>query len=588
MISQANKKQRSTTYSVPSPIAGWNTKDALADMEPTYAVVLENWWCTSTDLQIRRGYTNFVTGLVGNVETLMSYNAVNGTRKLFAVTSSGNLYDVTTQGAVGVALVTGLANGRWQYIAFATPGGNFLLACNGADSMLRYDGTNWVSITAITGAVISSLTGNGTTSTVTTLTPHLMRTGNTITVTGASVAGFNVAAVSITVTGANTFTYLSTGTPSATGASYVSGEGISGINTQNISNINNFKTRIWFTKANSLSAFYLPSLAIAGAATEFPMGSVFSMGGYLQTMATWTIDAGSGSDDNAVFLSSEGEVLVYKGTDPASSTTFALVGLYRQADPIGNRSIIKYGGDLMAITDQGVFALSRSILTAQVTEVDALTDKIRPTMAAAVNANRGFGWELCIYSPLNMLLINVPNTVGGNYQFAMNLITKAFTKFTGWNASCFCSSGSSLYFGSGTNVCIAWTVDTDNTIPITAKALPAFSNFGTESINKKLNLVRPILTSAGMPQFLIGINYDYDTITVPTGLLNYSSPSAGMVWGSMTWGTMKWGGLLASLKAWQWAGGIGYVASMGIIATNNGSETHWSAVDYVYETGGIL
>lgn len=557
-------------------------------MKPHYAVTLENWWPTPVDVQIRRGSKNWSTGMTGTVETLIPYNAPSGTRQLWAITSAGNLHNVTAEGTAPTAAITGLTNGRWQYVSFATPGGSFILACNGTDAMLRYNGTSWIGIPSSTGKTISTLTGNGTTSTVTTASAHGLQTGNTITVTGASVGGFNVAGVTVTRTGATTFTYPSTGTPSATGASYTVAEGISGIDPTNIININVFKGRIWLTQKNSLSQWYLASLAIQGAATEFPMGSIFPGGGSLNAMATWSVDAGQGADDNAVFMSSEGEIAVYKGTDPASASTFALVGLYHQGNPIGNRCQIKFGGDILAITDAGVVPLSKSILTAQVTESSALTDVIQSSMAAAVIENSGFGWEACIFSPQNMLLINVPDSANGNYQFAMNTITGAFAKFTGMPASTWAVSGSSLYFGTSTKVMQVWTTDLDDTTPITAKALPAFVGFGNTSQTKKINMVRPIISGAGTPSVLIGVNYDFDVVTQPSGVLNYTAPTGGMVWGSMVWGSMRWGVTLTIQKAWQFASGIGYTASMGIIATNNNSETRWSGVNYVFEQGGVL
>ncbi len=587
MIPAQAMYRRAGTASVAAPVGGWNVRDALAEMQPNQAVIFQNWWPTTVDVQIRRGCANWCTGLNGTVETLMAYNKTDGTRQIFAVTSSGNLYNVTSAGAVGAALVTGLANGRWQYIAFATPGGNFLLACNGSDNMLRYNGTQWVSVCNGTGAAISSLTGNGTTSTVTTATPHGLQTGNTITVTGASVGGFNVAGVAITKTGVNTFTYLSAGTPSATGASYTVAEAITGIDPKQVSNLNAFKARVWLVQKNSLSAWYLPALAIQGAAVEFPMGSVFSMGGYVNAMATWSVDAGQGSDDLVVFLSSEGEILQYKGTDPSSASTFALVGLFRQGNPIGNRCQTKFGGDVYVITSSGVVPLSRSVLTAQVTESAAITDKIMPAMASAVTANSSFGWEMAAYPSVNMLLINVPSAAG-NTQFAMNTITGAFTTFSGWNASCWCVAGPLLLYGMAGKVVQAWVTDTDFGAPIVAQALPAFSSFGSDTQTKKINLVRPILSSAGTPSFLLGLNYDYDTTTQPTGVLNFSAPSTGMIWGSMVWGSMTWGGALATNRYWQFAAGIGYSASMYIIAQGNGAETRWAATDYVFERGGVL
>ena len=94
--------------------------------------------------------------------------------------------------------------------------------------------------------------------------------------------------------------------------------------TKDIVNLNNFKRSIYFLKKNSMSFFYLPIDSITGTVSEFPLGALFSKGGYLMAMGTWTIDGGFGTDDYCVFISSEGQAVVYKGTDPSSSTTWAL------------------------------------------------------------------------------------------------------------------------------------------------------------------------------------------------------------------------------------------------------------------------
>ena len=588
MRTMLDTKQRSNPpVRVPAPIGGWNTKDDLEGMELKYAPILENWWPTPTDCIIRSGSSDWSTGLSGTAETLMVYSKVDGTYQLFAITSAGNLYNVTAAGAVGAAIITGLSNGRWQYVCFATPAGFFILAFNGVDYPLRYNGTNWIRVFDVgTGKAISSLTGTGALSTLTTSTPHGLATGNSITVTGAADTGYNVTNTPITVTGASTFTYPSTGSGSSAGASYVVTDVITGIDPRKINNVNVHKSRIWLNQKQSLSQWYLPALAIQGAATEFPMGSNFANGGYLLAMGTWTVDAGNGVDDLACFFSSNGEVLEYKGTDPSSASTWAIQGLYRTGFPVGLRCQIKYGGDIYVITNQGVVPLSQSVLTAQVTESAAITDKIVPTMAAAVAANQGFGWELCTFGPANMLLINVPNSMG-NYQFAMNTVTGAFTLFTGWAASTFAVMGQQLFFGAAGKVVRAWVNSTDGAAPIVATGLQAF--YAANGVSqKKMSLVRPIIASAGNPSALFGINFDYDTQTQPTGALNFTPPSTGMIWGSMTWGLMTWGGLLATNRYWQNAAGIGSAFALNLIVQNNGSETHWAATDYVFEEGGVL
>jgi len=576
------------TVSLPAPVGGWNVRDSLAEMKPTEAVVMENWWPTPVDVQVRKGYTNWATGLPGTVDTIMAYNGSSGTRKLFAFTSTGSVYDVSSSGAVGAALITGLTNGQWQYLSVTTTGGQFLLAVNGNDWMLRYDGTKWIAVTDGAAFTPSTITGNGVTATVTTATPHGLLTGNTVTITGSAPAGLDAAGVTITRTGANTFTYANATVGTSTVSSVVVQENITGISPKSLVNINTFKARVWFVQKNSLNGWYLATDAISGAATKFPFGSLFPSGGTLQAMGTWTIDVGIGIDDNAVFFSSEGEVLVYKGTDPSSSTTWSLVGLFREGNPIGNRCQIKYLGDIYVITDLGVQPMSNSILTAQVTMKSDLTDKILPAMQVAVAAARStFGWQMIPYPVQNMLLVNVPSA-SGNYQFAMNTITGAWTKFTGWNARCWEVQANSLYFGGTGVVGLAWSGDLDNGAQIMADCLPAFNSFGSRTQAKKMTMVRPIMYSSGSPSVLIGVNYDYDQTSIPTGVLTFSSPSSGMVWGSMVWGSMTWGGSLVVNKNWQYAAGIGYSASMRMKVSNNGAELRWASTDYVYEMGGVL
>ncbi len=503
---------KSKTSSISAPIGGWNVRDALAAMKASEAVYMENWWPTTIDCMMRKGYVNWATGLTGTAETIFAYNGVTGTKKLFAATSTGNIYDVSAQGAVGAASVTGLTNGQFQYAAFGNTAGNYIQCVNGIDAMQQYDGSAW---SVITGA-------------------------------------------------------------------------ITGVATTSLVNINVFKRRIWYVQKGTMDAWYLAADAIAGAATKFPLGPVFSEGGYLVAMATWTLDGGSGMDDQAAFLSSEGEIAVYKGTDPASAATFALVGVFKQGDPIGYKCHLKYLGDVFVITNQGVVPLSKSILTAQVTNKSALTDKIQPAMATAVGLSRAtYGWQLTPYPAQNMLVVNVPST-GGNYQFVMNTITGAWTKFTGWRASCWEVQADSLYYGGVGVVALAWSTNGDNGASIIADCLPAFNSFGNGTQLKKMSMVRPMLYSDGSPSVLIGINFDYDQVSQPTGVLNFGIPGSGMFWGSMVWGSMVWGGSLVPNKNWQFAGGIGYSVSMRMRITNNISEVRWAAEDYLYSLGGVL
>ena len=148
------KRAVSQPISLPAPTGGWNARDSLAAMAPLDAVALTNWFPATTECVMRKGYTKHATGITGQVETLMAYSGA-ATDKLFAI-AGGNVYDVSSSGAVGAAVVTGLTNSRWGYCNIATSGGNFLSMANGVDAPRNYDGSAWTTPT-ITGVTATTL-----------------------------------------------------------------------------------------------------------------------------------------------------------------------------------------------------------------------------------------------------------------------------------------------------------------------------------------------------------------------------------------------------------------------------------------------
>lgn len=128
----------------------------LSEMKPDEAWVLDNYIPDDLGVQQRRGSSPFTTGMAGNfVESLLEYNAAGSNPKLFAATPN-RIYDASVAGAAGAPEISGLLNGRWQNTMFSTPGGNFLVACNGADAVRNYNGSIW-STPAITGVTPSTL-----------------------------------------------------------------------------------------------------------------------------------------------------------------------------------------------------------------------------------------------------------------------------------------------------------------------------------------------------------------------------------------------------------------------------------------------
>lgn len=155
LMSNSRRRPVARGFSVPPPVGGLNARDALADMDPADALILDNFFPEPNYVSIRRGYTSHATDISGAITSLMEW-AGPSSRKLFAANASA-IYEVTTAGVVGSADVSGLSNGKWQHAMQATSGGNFLVICNGADAVRTYNGSAW-SIPTINNVTSSTLT----------------------------------------------------------------------------------------------------------------------------------------------------------------------------------------------------------------------------------------------------------------------------------------------------------------------------------------------------------------------------------------------------------------------------------------------
>lgn len=512
MLAPTKKQQTAGTTSVPAPVKGLNARDAIASMPPDFALVLDNIFCTPTEVQSRLGTSNWVTGITGWVETVGHYKSPTQ-NNLFAAANSA-IYDVTASGAVGSAKLSGFTNNRWQWTNFATPGGNYLHMVNGQDALVQYDGTTW---SKITGA-------------------------------------------------------------------------ITGVSTSSLIHVNAFASRLWYVQVNSLNVWYLPVNSIAGAAQVFPLGSVAQMGGYLMAMMTWTVDNVNGIQEYAVFITSEGEVLIYQGYDPDFAATFTLVGQYVIGRPVGRRCFVKMGSDNVIICSDGIVSLAKELTTDR-----KLSEAFSYNIQNLINADvasyaSNFGWQP-LYHPLgNMLLINVPQTQNSyQYQYIMNTITGAWSTWNyennAFNAACWDVLDDVLYYGGNTIVGVANTGYDDNGAAITWDIKPAFNYFGKLGQQKYFTYVRPIIASTDTVNLSYILDLDYDD-TKPAA--PSVSTGSGSPWDTSPWDITPWGGTPTINRDWLAVGGIGYAAALRISGSTNGMQASLQSIDYVYEGGGVL
>lgn len=339
---------------------------------------------------------------------------------------------------------------------------------------------------------------------------------------------------------------------------------ITGVTSSDIVHLCVHKKRLWMVEIDTTDAWYLGTEAVAGAATKFALGANFTRGGYLQAMATWTRDGGSGADDYAVFISDRGQVALYQGTDPASASTWALVGVFDVPPPIGRRCFTRYGADLLLTTQEGVYPLSRLLAVDQSqSKRVSITENIAPEVnGAARSYGTLFGWETVIYPRGTRLIVNVPTAENSTArQFVMNTLTGSWCEFDNHAANCWAVYGDNLYFGGNDgSVYKADTGRADVDQPITAVGQTSYQPFGSAAV-KKFNMLRPLVTATGSNRPALGISLDF----VETDNLSTTAAApatGGALWDTAVWDTATWGGGNVEVQDWTNVVGIGTFGSV--------------------------
>ena len=510
--------QKSSSTSLAAPIGGLNARDSVANMAPTDAVVLENWFPKTTSVDIRAGYTAWNT-FTGICQTVMVYSGVSAT-KVFSCVKNGStysIYDSTSSGALSSAVVGGggatveaLTSARFDYQSFGTTGGNYFVAVNGTDTPLQYDGTNWIA---------SAMTG---------------------------------------------------------------------LTTANLVSVGVFKRRLFFIQKNTLDMWYLPVDSITGALARFNLGPLFKLGGTINSIVTVTDATEGNMEDYIGFLSSEGEILAYRGTDPSVAASWILAAHFRIGRPVctGNRTWCKVGTDAFVLCADGVYPLRKAIQADNRSGGLAVSDKIRNLINSDVQSYGTLkGWQVLFHPTGAKLIVNVPTTEDlVSYQYVMNTQTGAWAKYTAWNAFNFEVAKDTLYMGGNGVTVKADSGSTDGIDPIAFDARQAYNYLGSRGRLKHVKMMRPILGLDQSINLAIGVDTDYAA--------NFNSTSRTVtgggtdVWGGI-WDT-TWSGSVEVSSKWYGIIGDGHAIAPHIKGSTSGTVLSWSATDLIYESGGVL
>ena len=521
----------------PAPNKGLDASRPLVSQDPLTGVILDNWWCRKWGPELRGGYKRWTSNLGGGVRSVMPYRTPPGSAGTFAQ--------------------------------------KLFVACD-----------------------------DGKVYNVTTATDEVTTPAAAVTITGQNNPG-NFSYINVTIAGVTYLAIVGAGggywTFDHAGGWVNRTANITGANAAQFDFIMVWKNRIWFIRNDTTEAYFLPVDSIQGAASKFDFGTLLTHGGALAVLASWTLDAGNGIDDKFVVIATEGDVLVYEGTDPISASTFAKVGTWFIGQtPSGRRFVANEGGDLSIITEQGVEYISkitqgRGLLNPE-SVVDAPSFRFNHIIGQQVKATRGQEfWSLLYHPGEEAMLVGTPTATSSEaLQFAYSVLGTAWSTFTNMPMRAADLFEGDLYFGDdGGHVFLAFQATTDGELSDGTAGADIVGTVQTAYVTdpdnpmllKRPQLIQAMFQSSSPPSVSAQINTEWSKAGT-AGSPSFSAPK-GSLWGIALWGISVWSEAEQAYMSWQGVSGLGVYLSLNMkVAGLPGTVfTSWKLI---YEPGGVM
>lgn len=364
-----------------------------------------------------------------------------------------------------------------------------------------------------------------------------------------------------------------------------------------------YQNRLFFCVPGSLDMYYLETDAIQGAASKLPLGAYFDRGGEILLLGNVTVDGGYGPDDYLIAVTSEGEIASFKGRNPDSASSWAMVGRFQIARPMGRRSAVKWAGDLVIMTEHGVAGISGMLSNELAGLVQAATEKIQPTWAQLARNGYGRnGWDICVYHRRGLMFLNIPTPYTGSTQYVFNPTTVAWADVAGWEeALCFVEYQGQLLAGMKgrvqlldvfTNDVKPDGIDSFVGYPVVSRLNQAFVQPAGGGVKKQYTLMRPYVSASVQPQVNMGLNTDniIKTFSFPR-ILSPVDEQEGMKWNEYEWNTSVWATFDNSWNLrtrWATSNGVGYSVSVGLEVTANITSATYTGCDLQYIVSNAL
>lgn len=348
-----------------------------------------------------------------------------------------------------------------------------------------------------------------------------------------------------------------------------------------------YKSRLFVVEKNTSYVWNSNTAAFQGQMHRIDYSYLLQKGGTVQFVASWSRDTGVGLTDYFVIVSSEGEVLLYSGSDPENANNWAIAGRFFLPEPVaGRRGYLGLGSDLLIIHKAGITPLSSLLAGGNNSTYASITANINQAfLAAAQDYGAADGWCAAYHSGGKAVYFNIPIPDVAQ-QFVLNPDRGAWAQYTGMQAKVWSSFQNDIYFGGKNGrVFKAETGTLDNGAPIKSEVHLAYNYFKDRARIKRFTMIRPHVKSAPGETFSIGTDVDFKEAPFTYTTQNTES---GFNWNAGLWNQALWsapkirGEDVYSLTA------FGRCASVSFAFESTTGPYEFYAAAITFETGGLL
>jgi hypothetical protein len=291
--------------------------------------------------------------------------------------------------------------------------------------------------------------------------------------------------------------------------------------TETISICNNpisFANRLFFTD-EELTVYYGEPMELDGEAKEIDLSFYLNKGGFIIKSFTLSTNYNDNIMSHVCFLSSQGQVITFIGTDPADENKWSMGGIFDVGMPINKKCVAdNVEGDILIFARGGIRSVRKIILGEKNKFTENLEDGLSPILKDIKyfdfeDENEGWLYFLKYIKSKKLVVLGMQDGNDVNtMQYVFSLDTGTWSKFTGLNlitlaelqdTICGIRSDNSyaakLFYGYK-----------DGENAITAKYTQGFTNFG--SMNKKFIRSAEIFAT-NVTDIHFNLNFDYSPVT---------------------------------------------------------------------------